>query len=66
MKELPQVIDPNRRYRITPDAIFLLGISRATLYERIEAGQIQTIRDGRRVFIHGSELIRYSSPNGAR
>lgn len=38
-----------------------LGVSRAHLWKRIAAGEIQTIRDGRRVFVPNAEIVRLSS-----
>lgn len=59
--DIPQTIDPNRRYRIMPDAVALLGISRAKIYERFDAGELRFIKDGGRIFILGREIIRYSA-----
>jgi len=53
-------IDPNRRYPVE-DALKLLGYSRFTLYLDIKEGRIQTIKDRRRRFVPGSEIIRRSS-----
>lgn len=55
---LPQ-IDPNQRYEIE-EALAYLRTSRTRLYEKISAGQIKTIMDGRRRYIPGSEIIRES------
>lgn len=46
------------RYDIN-EAARMLRISRATLYERIRAGNIRTQKDGRRSFITAAELQRY-------
>jgi hypothetical protein len=58
--------DPRLRFDI-PNAVNLLGYSRAKLYQEIKSGSIRIIRDGRRVFIPGSEIARKSSldDNGA-
>ena len=58
----PQFIDANRRYRLVPDGIRILGISKAQAYIKVKAGTIKTFTDGRSRFIHGSELIRISRP----
>ena len=42
-----------------PEATRILRLSRATLYERIRAGQIKTQKDGRRSYITAEELQRY-------
>lgn len=42
-----------------PDAAVVLGIGRSTLYELISAGQIKTVKIGRRTLIAQDELERY-------
>lgn len=60
MLSLPP-IDSNRRY--TLDAVnCYLGQSRAKTFRDIKAGKIRTQRDGRRVFVHGEDLIAASRP----
>jgi len=49
---------PQLRFDI-PEATRILRLSRATLYERIRAGQIKTQKDGRRSYITAEELQRY-------
>ena len=49
---------PQLRFDI-PEATRILRLSRATLYERIRAGLIQTQKDGRRSHITAEELQRY-------
>ena len=49
---------PQLRFDI-PEATRILRLSRATLYERIRAGHIQTQKDGRRSYITAEELQRY-------
>ncbi len=49
---------PQLRFDI-PEATRILRLSRATLYERIRAGLIQTQKDGRRSYITAEELQRY-------
>ncbi|GEM_PF-2928678 len=39
----------------------LLGISRPTIFRRIQRGEISAIRDGRRTLIAMSELERYAA-----
>ena len=51
---------PQLRFDI-PEATRILRLSRATLYERIRAGLIQTQKDGRRSYITAEELQRYVS-----
>jgi excisionase family DNA binding protein len=40
-------------------AAALLGMSRSKLYLRIEAGEIQAQKDGRKTYIATTELLRY-------
>lgn len=49
---------PQLRFEII-EAARILRMSRATLYERIRAGQIRAQRDGRRRYITAVELQRY-------
>jgi len=42
-----------------PDAGEQLGIGRSTLYELMAAGEIQTVKIGRRTLIAHDELVRY-------
>lgn len=51
--ELPQL-----RFEII-EAARILRMSRATLYERIRAGEIRAQKDGRRRYITAAELHRY-------
>ena len=53
-------LDPRQRYSI-PEAIAYLRTSRQTLYERIAAGNLKTICDGRRRYVPGAEIARLSS-----
>ena len=52
---------PHLRFEIL-EAARILRVSRATLYERIREGLINTQKDGRRTFITAAELQRYVSP----
>jgi excisionase family DNA binding protein len=49
---------PHLRFEII-EAARILRMSRATLYERIRAGEIKAQKDGRRRYITASELQRY-------
>jgi excisionase family DNA binding protein len=49
---------PQLRFEIL-EAARILRMSRATLYERIRAGEIKAQKDGRRRYISASELQRY-------
>ncbi len=53
-------IDPNRRYPLE-QANQYLAQSRAKTYNDISAGLIKVIKDGKRVYIPGSEIIRRST-----
>ena len=56
--ELPQL-----RFEII-EAARILRMSRATLYERIRAGEIMAQKDGRRRYITAAELQRYVLAKG--
>jgi excisionase family DNA binding protein len=56
--ELPQL-----RFEII-EAARILRMSRATLYERIKAGEIKAQKDGRRRYITAVELQRYVLAKG--
>lgn len=53
-------LDPAQRYSI-PEGIAYLRSSRKTFYDDVKAGRIRLIKDGRRSYVHGSELIRRSA-----
>jgi hypothetical protein len=53
------VLDAQHRYSIN-ESIAYLRSSRASIYADINSGRLSTIRDGGRVYILGSELIRRS------
>jgi hypothetical protein len=55
----PTIIDPNQRYSLA-EAHAALGQSHAKTFQDIKRGILQTIRDGRRRYVLGSELIRRS------
>lgn len=54
---------PQLRFEII-EAARILRLSRATLYERIRAGEISAQKDGRRTYITASELQRYVLAKG--
>jgi hypothetical protein len=53
-------IDPLRRYSVN-DSLQYLGISRAPFYQNVAEGKIKIIKDRKRTFVPGSELVRLSS-----
>ncbi len=53
-------LDPLQRYS-TNEAAAYLRISVRSLYLGIAAGTIVTIKDGKRRFVSGSEIVRLSS-----
>ena len=53
----PAVIDPNQRYSLA-ETHAALGQSHAKTFKDINRGALQTIKDGRRRYVLGSELIR--------
>lgn len=62
----PSFVDPNRRYPVD-QGFRLLGVSRSHGYSKIARGELRVIRDGRRVFIPGTEIVRLSTlPNSDR
>lgn len=59
-------LEPHRRYTV-PAASELLSQSRAKTYLDIRAGTLAFIKDGRRTYIPGTEIIRRSTlPPGWR
>ena len=46
------------------EAARILRISRATLYDRVKAGEIRTQKDGRRSYVTATELQRYVTAKG--
>ena len=52
-------VDLNQRYTI-PEACGYLATSHTSLYARILAKELAVIREGKRVFIPGSEIARLS------
>jgi hypothetical protein len=56
----PLIVDPNQRYTL-PVAVALLRQSMSKTYKDINAGALRTIKDGKRVYIPGTEIIRRST-----
>jgi hypothetical protein len=53
-------LDPLRRYPVETSLKYL-DICRATFYREVAAGNIKTIKQGKRRFVPGSEIARLSS-----
>jgi hypothetical protein len=56
---VPAVIDPNQRWTLA-EANAILRQSPAKTFADIKAGKLRVIKDGRRTYVPGSELIRRS------
>ena len=56
----PGLIDANRRYSIKV-VNELLSQSNSKTYEDIAAGRLKVIKDGKRTYIPGSEIVRRST-----
>jgi excisionase family DNA binding protein len=54
------LLDPLRRYPIETARAFL-NVSRATIYKHIAEGKLATIKEGKRRFVPGSEIVRLSA-----
>lgn len=52
-------LDPHQRYSIE-EAIAYLRSSRKTLFDDIKQGRLATIKEGKRRFVPGSEIVRRS------
>jgi excisionase family DNA binding protein len=52
-------LDERQRYSIE-EATDYLRTSRARLYEKIGAGEVKIVKDGRRTYVPGSEIARLS------
>jgi excisionase family DNA binding protein len=59
LPKLPPV-DVNQRYAITEASTYLRQ-SRSKIYTDIANGSLQVIRDGGRIYIPGSEIVRKST-----
>ena len=53
-----------QRFDSAPGQAATAVVSRATLYERVKAGEIKTQKDGRRSYITVKELQRYVADKG--
>jgi hypothetical protein len=56
----PAIIDSNQRYELA-EVHAVLRQSHTKTFADIKAGRMQTLTDGRRRYVLGSELIRISS-----
>jgi hypothetical protein len=56
----PLIVDPNQRYTLQI-AVALLRQSMSKTHKEIRAGSLRVIRDGKRVYIPGTEIIRRST-----
>jgi excisionase family DNA binding protein len=52
-------LDANQRYTIDEAAAFL-RISRVHLYANVKAGKLRLLKDGRRSFIPGAQIVAAS------
>jgi hypothetical protein len=53
-------VDPNQRYEVE-EARAYLRQSRSKTYSDIAAGALKVIKDGKRTYIPGSEIVRRST-----
>jgi excisionase family DNA binding protein len=53
-------LDERQRYTV-PEGCAYLRRSRASIYNLIAAGELRVIKEGRRTFIPGSEIVRLST-----
>ena len=53
-------LDARQRYSVD-EGIAYLRESRSRLYEKIASGELKVIKDGRRTYIPGTELVRLST-----
>jgi hypothetical protein len=62
MKSRPALppLDPAQRYSIE-EAILYLRSSRKTLFNDIKQGRLATIREGKRRYVPGTEIVRRSA-----
>lgn len=55
-------LDLNQRYTV-PESLAYLKTSRQSFYVKlVNTGRIQVIREGKRIFVPGSEIARLSRP----
>jgi hypothetical protein len=59
----PQRVDSRLRYPLC-EAARILGVSQRTLKRRAQIGQLLITRDGKKLFLSGAELLRYSRQTG--
>lgn len=59
-RQILAALDPRQRYTVA-EAREYLRISRPYLYGKLKRGEIQSIKDGTRRFIPGSEIARLSA-----
>lgn len=52
-------LDAQQRYTLE-EATEYLRVSRAHLYHKIRDGELVVVKDGRRAFVPGSEILRLS------
>ena len=57
-KSLPP-LDANQRYTINETAAYL-RLSRVRLYAKVNAGELRLLKDGRRSYVPGREIIAAS------
>ena len=55
----PKAIDPLAVYKVEPDCVQLLRISRATIWRRIWSGKLKRCVEGNRTLVRGSQLLAY-------
>jgi len=58
-----QLLPSKLRYPLS-ECLEHLGISRATFNRRVEAGQYQIIRDGKRLFMSHEQLVEAAKGDG--
>jgi excisionase family DNA binding protein len=59
LRSVPPPLDPLQRYR-PEEAAAYLRVSRWSVFQDIREGRLASIKEGRRRFIPGSELVRRS------
>jgi hypothetical protein len=58
-KTVPGFVDPNQRFSLT-EAAALLRQSESQTYVDMKAGNLRVIREGRRTYVPGTEIVRRS------
>ena len=64
LKKAPLIVDANQRYTLM-EAVPLLRQSFSKTYDDINSGALRVIKDGRRTYVPGSEIIRRSTLSAA-